>query len=141
MKLVSYAAVLAGALAVMGAASPAGAASETTVRQQVTADAYPIGLVLGENQRLGGKQFYATYTLSELVGFNDKASSAWNNTTDKYFILYDDKSFIGGNNYCMRPGEYVWDLHQFNFGDKISSVRVLDAVESRSGCNGYRTFF
>ncbi|MGW7201772.1 peptidase inhibitor family I36 protein [Streptomyces chryseus] len=136
-------AALAG-IALIGGVSPAvgverghSAQSETNASDP----SWPTGLILAEHQRLAGKHFYATYTLSELWNFNDKASSVWNNTTDKYYILYDGKYHLGGNNYCIPPGEYVPDLHYpYGFGDKISSVRRMQAWETAMGCQGYRTF-
>lgn len=96
------------------------------------------GLHLGEHQFLRGEVRVFTYGTGDLQGFSDEASSVYNNSSE-YWILFDDKSYVGGNNYCIRPGEYVYDLHQFKFGDKISSVGK--AWPQSMGCTGWRTFF
>jgi hypothetical protein len=135
-------AALASFFALAGVVSPAAAAEPYRFGPQgVAATESPVGLILGEHQYLAGKQFYVTYSLSELVNYNDKASSVWNNTSDQYYILFDDRNFLGGNNYCLRPYDYIEDLHDYGFGDKVSSVKRLSDVEARTGCSGYRTFF
>ncbi|MEV7676832.1 peptidase inhibitor family I36 protein [Streptomyces sp. NPDC088752] len=102
-----------------------------------SASAYEQGdLILGQHQNLNGKIFAIEYSISDLLDYNDEASSVFNNS-DEYWILYDDKNYRGGNNYCIRPGERIDDLHKWKFGDKISSIQVL---QLNNGCRGWRTF-
>ncbi len=94
-------------------------------------------LRLGHDQNLGGENYTYSTSNRNLGGPGDEASSA-RNESDSAWVLYDDTGFRD-RRYCIRPGEYVRDLHneQWNFGDKISSVRRL----STSSCRGYPTFF
>ena len=95
-------------------------------------------LYMYENRDGSGDVYQATITLASLhsVHYNDKASRLWNKYTCNAWVVYDDSNF-GDRRYCIRPRQTV-DLHreQWNFGDKISSIRKL----GNGSCSGYPTF-
>ncbi|GAA1012908.1 hypothetical protein Aple_015570 [Acrocarpospora pleiomorpha] len=106
------------------------AAALTAAPAQASAGA----LRLGEHQSLAGKIWLYYDNTSSLGGAGDEASSAFNDTEDAW-VLYVDSGYRD-HRFCIRSGQYIRNLHTYNFGDKISSVRRL----STRSCVGYPVF-
>jgi hypothetical protein len=102
-----------------------------------TAQAETGVLRIGQTQRLGGLNWTYSVSNSDLGGAGDRASSV-RNESDSAWVMYQHDTFEG-RRYCIRPDEYVTNLHnaQWQFGDTTSSVKRL----TTSSCAGYPAFY
>ena len=98
-------------------------------------------ICMWENDNFGSRLFSVQRQEPNLnvsyIGFDNKASSAWNRTSDKV-VLYQDANYGPGLlTVCMYPGVYIrnlGDLHRQAYGslgDRASSVARV------SGCPLY----
>jgi hypothetical protein len=79
---------------------------------------------LWEDDHAGGELKQYSSSMCSLPGFNDKASSVYNNTSHTV-RLYDDKD-LKDRVVVLAPGKTIADLgvDDFKFNDKTSSLHI-----------------